>query len=71
MARRPRKKNVVDTQRLNISTTVEVVRVLQSLAKTGYFGKTATDVAKIFVDEKVREHIERGWLARSSKGGRR
>ena len=66
----PRTKNVVETKTLKLSTTPWVTETLEVLAKTGRFGKAASEVAEELLRSKLREVELEGWLDRS-KAARR
>jgi hypothetical protein len=59
MARAP---NPIPTSKLQLSTTPQVVAALEQLAKTGKFGKTASEVAEELLRSKLRETEREGWL---------
>lgn len=61
----PRTKNAVETRNVKISTTPWVVETLDVLAKTGRFGKAASEVAEELLRAKLREVELEGWLDRS------
>jgi hypothetical protein len=65
-----RPKNAVETEELKISTTPQVREVLDLLAKTGRFGKNASEVAEELMRTKLREVELEGWVAttRSARG---
>jgi hypothetical protein len=60
-----RGRNSVDTKKLHLSTTPQVLSALDALVRTGYFGKTRTAVAEELLRVKVREAVTDGWLERS------
>lgn len=60
----PRTKNAVETRTVKISTTPWVVETLDVLAKTGRFGKAASEVAEELLRAKLREVELEGWLDR-------
>jgi len=68
MARSP---NLVETVKLHLSTTPQVVAALDALAKTGKFGKTPTEVGEELLRAKLREIELEGWLGPTSSGTRR
>jgi len=57
-----RSENRIGTKSLKLSTTPEVCRFLDELAKTGLFGKTPTEVAEELLRRAVRESISEGWV---------
>ena len=59
MARAP---NTVETEKLHLSTTPQVLAALDGLVKTGMFGKTRTEVAEELMRLKLREIVAKGWL---------
>jgi hypothetical protein len=50
-------KNNTATERLTISTTPEVVRVLKWLAEQGYWGKNPAEVAEELMRRKLVEEF--------------
>ncbi len=60
----PRTRNAVDTVKLQLSTTPQVVRALEQLANTGKFGKNASEAAEELLRTKLREIELEGWLRR-------
>ena len=68
----PRTRNAVDTAKLQLSTTPQVVKALETLAKTGKFGKNASEAAEELLRLKLREIELEGWLggARSARQSR-
>jgi hypothetical protein len=74
----PRTRNAVVTVKLQLSTTPQVVEALEALAKTGKFGKNATEAGEELLRLKLRDVELEGWLepsaarrTRSSRSGRR
>lgn len=61
MARTP---NAVDTVDVHLSTTPQVKDLLESLAKTGRFGKNASEVGEELLRAKLREVELEGWFER-------
>ena len=59
MARKP---NAIPTVSVKLSTTPQVQEYLEQLAKTGLYGKTATEAAERLVAERVRELLRDGFL---------
>jgi Arc/MetJ-type ribon-helix-helix transcriptional regulator len=59
-----RTRNVVDTVKLQLSTTPQVVDALEALVKTGKFGKNASEAGEELLRLKLREIELEGWLAR-------
>jgi hypothetical protein len=65
MARAP---NPVDTAKLQLSTTPQVVAALDALARTGMFGKNSSEVAEELMRQKLREVLREGWTERPARG---
>lgn len=61
----PRSRNPVNTVKLQLSTTPQVVEALEALAKTGKFGKNASEAGEELLRLKLREVELEGWLTRS------
>lgn len=57
-----RTRNPVQTVKLGLSTTPQVVADLEALAKTGKFGKTGSEVGEELLRLKLREVELEGWL---------
>lgn len=57
-----RARNSVETVKLHLSTTPQVARMLEALAKTGRFGKNASEAAEELMRAKLREVELEGWL---------
>ena len=57
-----RTRNSVETEPVKISTTPWAVETLNALAKTGRFGKNASEVADELLRAKLREVEADGWL---------
>ncbi|MDF3071833.1 MAG: hypothetical protein K0R38_7434 [Polyangiaceae bacterium] len=57
-----RTRNPVETVKLGLSTTPQVVADLEALARTGKFGKTASEVGEELLRLKLREVELEGWL---------
>ncbi len=53
-----RKKNVIPTVRLEISTTEAVIADLTRLVSTGYFGKNSSEAAEQILRERLRSLIK-------------
>jgi Arc/MetJ-type ribon-helix-helix transcriptional regulator len=64
----PRARNVVDTVKLQLSTTSQVVAALEALVKTGKFGKSASEAGEELLRVKLREIELEGWLDSSVTG---
>ena len=64
-----RPRNAVNTTRLQLSTTPQVVADLEVLVKTGKFGKSASEAGEELLRLKLREVELEGWL--TSAGLRR
>ena len=64
----PRTRNAVDTVKLQLSTTAQVVEALEALARTGKFGKNASEAAEELLRAKLREIELEGWLGPSAVG---
>jgi len=54
----------VPTVKLQLSTTPQVVDALELLAKTGKFGKVASEVGEELLRMKLREVELEGWIDR-------
>jgi len=67
MARSP---NLVETVKLHLSTTPQVIAALDALARTGKFGKTHTEVGEELLRAKLREVELEGWLNPTPLGAR-
>lgn len=59
-----RTRNAVDTVKLQLSTTPQVIDALEALAKTGKFGKNASEAGEELLRLKLREIELEGWLVR-------
>lgn len=59
-----RTRNTVDTVKLQLSTTPQVVAALERLAATGKFGKNASEAGEEILRAKLREIEIEGWLGR-------
>jgi Arc/MetJ-type ribon-helix-helix transcriptional regulator len=57
-----RAPNSVQTSKLQLSTTPQVLKALDVLVKTGKFGKTASEVGEELLRLKLREVELEGWL---------
>ena len=57
-----RVRNSVQTAKLQLSTTPEVLAALDALKKTGKFGKTQAEVGEELLRLKLREVELEGWL---------
>jgi hypothetical protein len=66
-----RTKNAVETKNVKISTTPWVFETLERLARTGRFGKAATEVAEELLRAKLREIEMEGWLTGPKHPSRR
>jgi hypothetical protein len=62
----PRDRNTIATKKLHLSTTAQVLAVLDAFVRTGLFGKTRTEVAEELLRVKVRDAVTDGWLERSA-----
>jgi hypothetical protein len=60
MARLP---NELQTRQLRVSTTPQVVKLLEALVETGLYGKNPAEAAERVLAEKLREQITTGQLA--------
>lgn len=60
----PRSRNPVETVKLQLSTTPQVVEALEALVQSGKFGKTASEVGEELMRIKLREVELEGWLDR-------
>lgn len=56
----PRKTNENKTGRIFVSTSAEVLRYLEELAKIGIHGKTASEVAKTLIGYEVERLVREG-----------
>jgi hypothetical protein len=65
-----RTRNPVKTVKLGLSTTPQVFDDLEALAKTGKFGKTASEVGEELLRLKLREVELEGWLRPAARRGR-
>jgi len=63
----PRARNAVNTIKLQLSTTPQVVASLEALAKTGKFGKNASEAGEELLRLKLREIELEGWLGSSRR----
>lgn len=59
-----RSRNAIETVKLQLSTTPQVVEALELLAKTGKFGKNASEAGEELLRLKLREIELEGWLSR-------
>jgi hypothetical protein len=66
-----RARNVVNTVKLQLSTTPQVFKALEALAKTGKFGKNASEAGEELLRLKLREVELEGWLGRPRSAQRR
>lgn len=66
-----RPRNAVPTVKLQLSTTPQVMEALELLAKTGKFGKVASEVGEELLRMKLREVELEGWLDRVSRTRKR
>jgi Arc/MetJ-type ribon-helix-helix transcriptional regulator len=57
-----RARNDVETAKLQLRTTPQVVAALELLVKTGKFGKTSSEVGEELLRLKLREIELEGWL---------
>ena len=65
-----RARNSVDTVKVQLSTTPEVVQALDTLSRTGMFGKNPSEVAEELLRLKLREIELEGWLTGDRGQGR-
>jgi hypothetical protein len=65
------KRNAVETVTVKISTTPWASETLEVLAKTGRFGKAASEVAEELLRAKLREVEAEGWLDKKRTTSRR
>jgi len=56
----PRRANENKTGRIFVSTSAEVLRYLEELAKIGIHGKTASEVAKTLIGYEVERLVREG-----------
>lgn len=63
----PRPRNAVETVKLQLSTTPQVVADLEALVKTGKFGKNASEAGEELLRLKLREVELEGWVRSSSR----
>lgn len=66
-----RSRNAIETVKLQLSTTPQVVDALELLAKTGKFGKNASEAGEELLRMKLREIELEGWLSRTVPKKRR
>jgi Arc/MetJ-type ribon-helix-helix transcriptional regulator len=53
----PKEQNLVPTERITLSVTPQVVKYLEQLVKTGFYGKNVADAA-----ERILSHVlEERW----------
>ena len=67
MPTRARRPNPVKTSQLKLSTTPQVVARLDTLARTGLFGKNGAEVAEELLRLKLREVEIPTWTGERSK----
>jgi hypothetical protein len=61
-----RQPNAVGTVEVKLSTTPQVRELLELLAKTGRFGKNASEVGEELMRARLREVELDGWLERTA-----
>jgi hypothetical protein len=66
----PRTRNPIETVKLQLSTTPQVIAALEALVQSGKFGKTMTEVGEELMRLKLREVELEGWLDRGRKSKR-
>jgi hypothetical protein len=59
-----RPENITPTETLRLSTTPQVVALLEQLARTGLHGKNPNEVAEELVRLKLREALRSGELTK-------
>jgi Arc/MetJ-type ribon-helix-helix transcriptional regulator len=67
----PRSRNAVDTVKLQLSTTPQVVAALEALVTSGKFGKNASEAGEELLRLKLREVELEGWLRPTGRPQRR
>lgn len=60
----PRKKNLVETVPVPISTTPQVQRYLEALVATGLYGKNPSEAAERLVTREIERLVQEGSLKR-------
>ncbi len=60
----PRKKNLVETVAVPISTTPQVQRYLEALVATGLYGKNSSEAAERLVTHEIERLVQEGSLKR-------
>lgn len=58
----------MDTTKLQLSTTPQVMAALDALARSGMFGKTGSEVAEELMRQKLREVLREGWTEGPARG---
>jgi hypothetical protein len=67
----PRPTNIGRTTTLRLSTTPQVVALLQRLARTGLHGKNAAEVAEEMLRSQLRDTLRDEALSNTSRKKRR
>jgi hypothetical protein len=66
----PRNRNVASTARLPLSTTPQVIALLEQLARIGLFGKNGSEVAEQLLRERLLALVREGVLKMPGRGRR-
>ena len=66
-----RTRNAVESRVVQISTTPQVFQMLEALARTGRFGKNASEVAEEALRTRLRELELEGWIDRGASTKKR
>lgn len=62
----PRPKNTAETVQITLSATPQVRELLETLSKSGFYGKNAAETALMLLKEKIRD-LQRDGQAPSLK----
>ena len=66
----PRTKNLVETTRLTVSTSAEVVAYVDDLVRLGIHGKGRSEVVNTMVIREVERLIKEGFLQLRKPGAK-